>query len=239
MNNKECMRRIFEIMAQIDDLGSMGDSKEKRLVQTNLPYTAESECTEVKPQKVVPRTSKYLDLDKGERKRYSPVEKEMIARQHIEDGYTLRELAANYGVSEASVKRWCAEVKSPNWKTVSKEEIAFAPDVPEASKEEAMSPGANHDTRKRYPPEVKKLIVRLHTEDGYTFERITREYGVSKATVTKWCSDARFVSKINLGKKEQEMQKIIEENKKIKEENMFLKRIVVLLFGQGMEVNNT
>lgn len=235
MNNKECMRKIFEIMEQIDDLGSMGEN-------IHIPAKAHAvtdQQPEPEPQKSAVSMCRYLNVDKGERKRYSPVEKEMIARQHIEDGYTLRELAANYGVSEASVKRWCAEVKSPNWKTVSKEEITFAPDVPEASKEEAMNPGANHDTRKRYPPEVKKLIVRLHTEDGYTFERITREYGVSKATVTKWCSDARFVNKINLRKKEQEMQKIIEENKKIREENMFLKRIVVLLFGQGMEVQNT
>lgn len=235
MNNKECMRKIFEIMEQIDDLGSMGEN-------IHIPtkaHTVADQLQESESQKGAVPICRYLNIDKGERKRYSPEEKEVIARQHIENGYTLRELAENYGVSEASVKRWCAEVKSPSRQTMSREELTFATNAPEASKEEAMNPGANHDTRKRYPPEVKKLIVRLHTEDGYSFERITREYGVSKATVTKWCSDARFVNKINLGKKEQEMQKIIEENKKIREENMFLKRIVVLLFGQGMEVQNT
>jgi len=93
-------------------------------------------------------------------------------------------------------------------------------------------PGPNHDTKKRYTAEVKKLIVRLHKVEGYTFERITREYGVSKATVTKWCSDARFEDKYILQKREEQIAEIKEENKKLKEENIFLKKIITSLFGE-------
>lgn len=35
--------------------------------------------------------------------------------------------------------------------------------------------------------EFKKKIVRLH-EEGRTYKSITAEYGVSKASISKWCS---------------------------------------------------
>ncbi len=40
-----------------------------------------------------------------------------------------------------------------------------------------------------YAPEFKKKIVRLHLEDGRTYKSITAEYGVSKASISKWCSE--------------------------------------------------
>lgn len=40
-----------------------------------------------------------------------------------------------------------------------------------------------------YTPEFKKKIVRLHLEDGRTYKSITAEYGVSKASISKWCSE--------------------------------------------------
>lgn len=39
-----------------------------------------------------------------------------------------------------------------------------------------------------YEPEFKKKIVRLHIEQGWTYKNITEEYGVSKASISKWCS---------------------------------------------------
>lgn len=42
-----------------------------------------------------------------------------------------------------------------------------------------------------YTPEFKKKIVRLHEEDGRTYKSITAEYGVSKASISKWCSELR------------------------------------------------
>lgn len=40
-----------------------------------------------------------------------------------------------------------------------------------------------------YTPEFKKKIVRLHEEEGCTYKSITAEYGVSKASISKWCSE--------------------------------------------------
>ena len=40
-----------------------------------------------------------------------------------------------------------------------------------------------------YEPEFKKKIVRLHLEQGRTYKSITEEYGVSKASISKWCSE--------------------------------------------------
>ena len=56
----------------------------------------------------------------------------------------------------------------------------------------------NKNTRKEvlimsqnYTPEFKKKIVRLHEEEGRTYKSITAEYGVSKASISKWCSQLR------------------------------------------------
>lgn len=40
-----------------------------------------------------------------------------------------------------------------------------------------------------YTPEFKKKIVRLHEEEGRTYKSIIAEYGVSKASISKWCSE--------------------------------------------------
>ena len=40
-----------------------------------------------------------------------------------------------------------------------------------------------------YTPEFKKKIVRLHLEEGRTYKSIIAEYGVSKASISKWCAE--------------------------------------------------
>ncbi len=42
-----------------------------------------------------------------------------------------------------------------------------------------------------YTLEFKKKIVRLHEEEGRTYKSITAEYGVSKVSISKWCSELR------------------------------------------------
>lgn len=42
---------------------------------------------------------------------------------------------------------------------------------------------------RNYEPEFKKKIVRLHLEQGRTYKSITVEYGISKASISKWCSE--------------------------------------------------
>jgi len=44
---------------------------------------------------------------------------------------------------------------------------------------------------RNYTSELKKKIVRLHEEEGHTYKSITGEYGVSKASICKWCSELR------------------------------------------------
>jgi transposase len=84
-----------------------------------------------------------------------------------------------------------------------------------------------------YTPEFKKKIVRLHEEEGRTYKSITAEYGVSKASISKWCSEFReecqnqaqlnpnSQSELDLMKENLRLRKELEEAKK---ENLFLKK---------------
>ena len=45
--------------------------------------------------------------------------------------------------------------------------------------------------KNKYTPEFKKKIVRLHEEEGRTYKSITAEYGVSKASTSKWRNELR------------------------------------------------
>lgn len=40
-----------------------------------------------------------------------------------------------------------------------------------------------------YTLEFKKKIVRLHEEEEHTYKSIAAEYGVSKASISKWCRE--------------------------------------------------
>ena len=84
-----------------------------------------------------------------------------------------------------------------------------------------------------YTPEFKKKIVRLHEEEGRTYKSITAEYGVSKASISKWCSefskecqnkaldDPNAPNEMELMKENLRLRKELEEAKK---ENLFLKK---------------
>lgn len=43
--------------------------------------------------------------------------------------------------------------------------------------------------QQHYEQEFKSKIVRLHIEEGRTYKSLTAEYGVSKASISKWCSE--------------------------------------------------
>ena len=82
-----------------------------------------------------------------------------------------------------------------------------------------------------YTLELKKKIVRLHEEEGRTYKSITAEYGVSKASISKWCREfseecqAKALENPNspneLMKENLRLKKELEEAKK---ENLFLKK---------------
>lgn len=84
-----------------------------------------------------------------------------------------------------------------------------------------------------YEPEFKKKIVRLHLEQGRTYKSITGEYGVSKASISKWCSEfsnecqkeaelnPTSINEAALMKENLRLRKELEEAKK---EALFLKK---------------
>ena len=84
-----------------------------------------------------------------------------------------------------------------------------------------------------YTPEFKKKIVRLREEEGRTYKSITAEYGVSKASISKWCSEFSkecqtkalenpdATNEMELMKENLRLRKELEETKK---ENLFLKK---------------
>ena len=84
-----------------------------------------------------------------------------------------------------------------------------------------------------YTPEFKKKIVRLHEEEGRTYKSITAEYGVSKASIFKWCSEfseecqakadinPNTLNEAELMKEILRLRRELEESRK---ENLFLKK---------------
>ena len=80
-----------------------------------------------------------------------------------------------------------------------------------------------------YTPEFKKKIVRLHEEEGRTYKSITAEYGVSKASISKWCREFSEECQTSPETKEEydymkEMLKLRKENEELRKENLFLKK---------------
>lgn len=80
-----------------------------------------------------------------------------------------------------------------------------------------------------YTPEFKKKIVRLHLEEGRTYKSITAEYGVSKASISKWCSEFSKECQTSPEMKDEydnmkEMLRLKKENEELRKENLFLKK---------------
>ena len=83
------------------------------------------------------------------------------------------------------------------------------------------------------PEEFKKKIVTLHEEEGRTFKSITAEYGVFKATISKWCTQFRKEcqekakanpTEVNEYTLMQENRRLRKELKEARKENLFLKK---------------
>ena len=84
-----------------------------------------------------------------------------------------------------------------------------------------------------YTPKLKKKIVHFHVEEGRTYKSITAEYGVSKASISKWCSEFSrecqtkalenpdAPNEMELMKENLRLRKELEQAKK---ENLFLKK---------------
>lgn len=89
--------------------------------------------------------------------------------------------------------------------------------------------------QQHYEQEFKNKTVRLHIEEGRTYKSLTAEYGVSKASISKWCSEfseecqQKALSNpdaqnhLELMKENNRLRKELEEARK---ENLFLKKAV-------------
>ena len=75
-----------------------------------------------------------------------------------------------------------------------------------------------------YTPEFKKKIVRLHLEEGRTYKSITAEYGVSKASISKWCSEFSNPNTLNEAELMKEILRLRRELEESRKENLFLKK---------------
>ncbi len=78
-----------------------------------------------------------------------------------------------------------------------------------------------------YTPEFKKKIVRLHEEEGRTYKSITAEYGVAKASISKWCGE--FSKECQTSPEAREEYNSMKENLRLKKENGELRKEIAFL----------
>ena len=83
-----------------------------------------------------------------------------------------------------------------------------------------------------YTPEFKKKIVRLHEEEGRTYKSITAKYGVSKASISKWCSE--FSKECQTDPQAKEDYDSMKENLRLKRENEELRKEIAFLKSSGI-----
>ena len=93
-----------------------------------------------------------------------------------------------------------------------------------------------------YEPEFKQQIVRLHIEEGRTYRSLTAEYGVSKASISKWCKEFSEECQQNALKNPTARNnlELMKENRRLREEladarkeNLFLKKAAAF-FAKGI-----
>lgn len=80
-----------------------------------------------------------------------------------------------------------------------------------------------------YNDEFRKKIVRLHLQEGRTYKSLIDEFGVSKASISKWCRD--FSKECQTSPSAQKDSEIMREIRRLRnrlqeleKENAFLKK---------------
>ena len=69
---------------------------------------------------------------------------------------------------------------------------------------------------RQYTSDFKELCVYLHKVEKVTFEDLTAQYGVSKATITKWCKDKEYRDSLDTAKMRKHVEQVEKENKKLR-----------------------
>ena len=75
----------------------------------------------------------------------------------------------------------------------------------------------------RYTPEFKRKIIDLHKKCGRTYKSIADEYGMSKASISRWCSESQ--KNLQLMK----THNLEKENLSLKQENIELRKKIAFL----------
>ncbi len=89
-----------------------------------------------------------------------------------------------------------------------------------------MSQKSKSKSKKSYPAEFRENAVKLATELGYSAEEVAEKLGCSRESVRRWIAadkpklDAETARRMELGE---------DENKRLRNENMRLKREVEIL----------
>jgi transposase len=88
----------------------------------------------------------------------------------------------------------------------------------------------------RYTDDFKRRIAEL-SDSGKTLSELSREYGVSKASISNWknqykCSGS-FRAADNLSAEEKELKELRKENRQLRMENDILKQAALILGRNG------
>lgn len=75
----------------------------------------------------------------------------------------------------------------------------------------------------RYTLEFKRKVIDLHKKYGRTYKSIADEYGVSKASISRWCSESQ--NNLQLMK----THNLEKENLSLKQENIELRKKIAFL----------
>jgi len=85
---------------------------------------------------------------------------------------------------------------------------------------------------KNYTDDFKKQIIALR-QNGKPASDISKEYGIAKSTVIKWCGDyintGSFKAKDNRTEEENELLRLRKENKQLLMENDILKQAALIM----------
>ncbi len=79
----------------------------------------------------------------------------------------------------------------------------------------------------KYTLEFKRKVIDLHKKCGRTYKSIADEYGVSKASISKWCSEFNKEYQRNL--QIMENNDLMKENARLKQENRKLRKKIAFL----------
>lgn len=90
--------------------------------------------------------------------------------------------------------------------------------------------------QKSYADDFKRKIVEL-VSSGRSISAISREYEISKSTVSTWCKQHKnsgsFRAADNLSESEKELKLLRKENKQLRMENDILKQAALIMGRKG------